>query len=160
MAVNLTGEKAPRTGKPHTAEVRAQIAATKQANPRRGALAPTWKGGRHLSNGYVMVALSALSPEEQARFAPMASKSSRIPEHRLVVARQIGRPLTRDEHVHHINGVKDDNRPTNLEYHPSNSSHQMKHVEVDAEMYRLRRENEWLRAELSKFSSATFPEAG
>jgi len=39
----------------------------------------------------------------------------KIAEHRLVMEGVIGRKLYKHEDVHHINGVRDDNRPENLE---------------------------------------------
>lgn len=39
----------------------------------------------------------------------------RVKQHRFIVSGIIGRPLKATEDVHHINGIKDDNRPENLE---------------------------------------------
>jgi hypothetical protein len=38
-----------------------------------------------------------------------------IGEHRHVMAQMIGRALLSHEEAHHLNGVRDDNRPENLE---------------------------------------------
>lgn len=46
---------------------------------------------------------------------PMATKSGRVAEHRVVIAEKIRRDLLPGENVHHINGCRHDNRPENLE---------------------------------------------
>ena len=66
-----------------------------------------WKGGRSThSCGYIYVTCKG---------HPRALKlGSYVLEHILVVEEFIGRYLSEEEIVHHINGKKDDNRPENL----------------------------------------------
>lgn len=47
--------------------------------------------------------------------SPAAGKGGRILEHRWVMSQHLGRPLLASENVHHINGIRDDNRLENLE---------------------------------------------
>lgn len=62
-----------------------------------------WKGGRHKTKkGYINI------------LHPRFGKGRYVMEHRLVMEKKLGRCLTSKEYVHHLNGVKDDNRPENL----------------------------------------------
>ena len=64
-----------------------------------GELHPSWKGERRKCNGYIKLYIE---------------KGKYILEHRIIMEKIIGRKLHRWELVHHINNVRDDNKPENL----------------------------------------------
>ncbi len=76
-----------------------------------GANSSQWKGGRlALPNGYVLVNIPPDHP-----FASMRQSQGYVLEHRIEMAKSLGRPLRRDETVHHIDGNQGNNAVTNLQ---------------------------------------------
>jgi len=119
-----------------------------KANSPSGADHPSYKGSWY-SRGYKYLSVQGLPSEQRKIAEKMVAKNHQgIPEHRLIMALHLGRPLERWEVVHHRNGVKDDNRIENLEL-LDNSSHAKKHKEIIRELRALRKENEELRSLLA-----------
>lgn len=73
----------------------------------RGENSTFYKGGRYKNDkGYVLV-LATDHPRKVA--------GQYVYEHVLKTEKHLGRYLEKNEHIHHINGIKDDNRLENLQ---------------------------------------------
>jgi len=78
-----------------------------------------WKGGRPKTGmGYIMV----YCPSH-----PYCNSRGYVLEHRLVMEKHLGRTLLPAEVVHHISGIKTDNRIPNLMLFASGSDHKKFH---------------------------------
>lgn len=91
------------------------IPSARKGGAQPGQFHKSWKGGRVIDkSGYVLLH----RPEH-----PSCSNSGYVREHRLVMEGVLGRLLEPKEVVHHLNGIKDDNRPENLSLYSKNADH-------------------------------------
>lgn len=82
----------------------------------RGKNHPLWNGGKFIGDsGYVFI----FSPQH-----PYRTNRCYMREHRLVMEKHLGRFLKPTERIHHKNGIKTDNRLSNLLLFSSESEHQ------------------------------------
>lgn len=65
-----------------------------------------WKGGRGINHsGYILLFMP---------WHPNSNQRGYVFEHVLIASQILKRPLKKTESVHHINGIKTDNRPQNF----------------------------------------------
>jgi len=80
---------------------------------------PRWKGGRIIekNTGYIKI-YNPKHPNANGNY---------VYEHRLIMEKYLKRYLLKSEIIHHINGIKNDNRLKNLILCKSNSEHHKKY---------------------------------
>lgn len=81
---------------------------------------PNWKGGRKLAGGRTKEDsyMSVLAPEH-----PRANKTGYVLEHILIWETVHNKRLPKGWVIHHLNGIKTDNRPSNLKALPYTKHH-------------------------------------
>lgn len=105
-----------------------------------------WKGGIKINHsGYKMI---RLYPDDQ--FYDMCNETGYVFEHRLIVARRIGRSLKLQEVVHHKDNDKSNNSEANLELLPSDTIHLVT-IRMQNRIDELEYENNILKSDMSAF---------
>lgn len=93
-----------------------------------GSKHPRWKGGQSKTGeGYIIIK----KPEH-----PRVNNQGYVKRCILVMEKKIGRYVVLPEVVHHKNGIKDDDRPENLELFINNSKHNRFHRLQDWKNYK------------------------
>jgi hypothetical protein len=102
--------KCRRIGILHT-----EVTKDKLRNGHRGQNSKMWKGGRYIGGGgYIYIWLSPDSPYFLMTLSNGHGYGAYVAEHRLVMAKHLGRCLESSEIVHHIDGNRENNNLGNL----------------------------------------------
>ena len=124
--------RAAKLGHTHSEETKKKISESKKGSApwNKGKKFPQisgsknnkWNGGkRGHSAGYILLLV---------KNHPFCNKSGYVYEHRIIMEKHIERFLDPKERVHHVNGIKNDNRIDNLILFSCDSDHQKYHHSI------------------------------
>ena len=126
-----------------------------QYQSMKGLPSRNWKGGRTINTeGYIKI---YLPPNDQ--FRSMTNSRGYVLEHRLVIAKHLGKCLRSWEVIHHKNGIKDDNRLKNLQLLPSQFSHfslenfELQVKKLEDRILMLEKKNEYLMKQIEEIKN-------
>ena len=106
------------TGKTLPDDVKEKMSVKAKEN-QQGERHTCWKGGRlNHAQGYILI---------WKKDHPYAESKGYVLEHRLVMEEVVGRILGPEEVVHHVNGIRNDNRPENLMLFKDHAAHMKFH---------------------------------
>ena len=117
--------------KHHTLETKKKMYNTHKKNKQKGMYGenhPNWKGGKHINSGY----WSIYSPNH-----PRVNSKNHVYEHILEAEKMLGRYLTKNERVHHIDGNKLNNKHKNLVILKNISKHAKLHRRIEKLIFEL-----------------------
>jgi hypothetical protein len=124
FGISRIGTKRPDSEKKKISETMKKHKRTKEHIANNKAAVPrgkrhwNWKGGKGKDRDYIMIL---------SHGHPFADYYGYVREHRLIMEKHLGRYLSPEEIVHHINGVKSDNRIENLKLFNSTGEHSSHH---------------------------------
>lgn len=137
ISLSLVGRPCPTQGRPISAETRAKISAAgmgrKPTEETRIKLKARWDKFR---------AAQPVSKTEGGYSTVFDPRKpyGRSQEHRVIMEAHLGRDLTTEEKVHHVNGLKDENKISNLHLCANNSEHRKCHASLEKVAFQLVRE--------------------
>lgn len=106
-------------GKKQTRESRKKMSEARMG--KTGKKGNNWKGGHKKTKGYIYIYNAKHPYKNQQQY---------VLEHRLIYEKFLGRYLESQEVIHHINGIRDDNRLENLQYFINVGKHTSFHYKI------------------------------